>query len=264
MRFTRIRLDGTTGPLHIFRDHLAWVPRINDATGSGQCASVDSRIVEPMRWVRSNRRTFLACLCLAGFFASAPGSGHAQDKLQSVGVVLQPDGTWQYEGSPPEGMADRGVTRVYRISEYNPEGGGAVVRRWEWLATTSGVLQVAVNRSLEHPSTREAGSFVCSPMVIVRNLINFGMHRVVIGIRFLVEGRIVSSASIMAGPLDPGEQSLHVVHPIHVERCHEARGEVFVEACFLNDQLDCSASVVASEFGPIPLSMAEKNKTAEN
>jgi len=179
---------------------------------------------------------------------------------QGRDVDLNPDGTWSYipisKDNPVEAISNTGETITLRESIGSND---KIIRCWAVEEKSGGPIQIVVTRAVETEHSAHSQRDNCIPIVTVRNLNPHSLSRIISEIQFSNADGIGSSASIMFGPLDQGEEQGKTSAPLFVPGCKGLRGTVHIAFCRLDDGARCDAIVTASEFGVIPLTMSPRH-----
>lgn len=175
-------------------------------------------------------------------------------------VILLPNGTWKiddfHNADKVTAISDHGrsvtLTRTINPVTDQPE------LRWQYSRSRGGLLQIVISRAIS--TDRSGHSLIdnCIPVITVRNLTNLGVFRIVAEIEFtskVDDGR--SATSIMAGPLDDGEETDALASPLFLKSCDNLQATINVPYCAFENGLDCRNVITTTRFGTIPARMAD-------
>lgn len=180
-------------------------------------------------------------------------------------VLLLPDGTWKldqfYSADEVTAMSDHG--RVVKLTRTTDPTTKRPVLRWRYSKGHGGPLQIAVSRAITTDRSRHSKDDNCIPVITVRNLTNLGLFRIIAEVEFSVkDGGGQSAASIMAGPLDDGEEGDYLASPLFLETCKNLEATVNIPYCTFENGLDCRDVVTATRYGTIPATIAAPEEKA--
>ncbi|WP_028466911.1 hypothetical protein [Nisaea denitrificans] len=182
-------------------------------------------------------------------------------------VILLPDGTWKidqfYSADEVTAMSDHG--RVITLSRTTDPATKHPVLRWKYARGHGGPLQIVVSRAITTDRSKHSTDDNCIPVLTIRNLTNLGLFRIIAEVEFTVkDGSGQSATSVMAGPLDDGEEGDYLASPLFLETCKNLEATVNIPYCTFENGLDCRDVVTATQFGTIPAKIAApKEKAAQ-
>ncbi len=173
-------------------------------------------------------------------------------------ILLLPDGSWILEEPDMvdvvEAIADDG-RRVMLREQEDPET-GRTKRVWRDLGSAGGLIQVVIARTIQTDPSMHNDTAHCIPVITARNLSEAPIDRLVTDVEFTTPEEERDAASVMFGPLDPGEEQTITGPPLLLERCVGLTGDLAVPYCMFQNNIDCERLVVAGGRGVIPLSMS--------
>ena len=182
-------------------------------------------------------------------------------------VILMPDGTWKidqfYSADEVTALSDHG--RTVMLSRTIDPATKHPVLRWKYARGHGGPLQIVVSRAITTDRSRHSTDDNCIPVLTIRNLTNLGLFRIIAEVEFTVKnGSGQSATSVMAGPLDDGEEGDYLASPLFLETCKDLEATVNIPYCTFDNGLDCRDVVTATQFGTIPAKIAApKEKPAQ-
>lgn len=185
-------------------------------------------------------------------------------------VIILPDGTWKvdnyYQDDEVTAVSDHG--RLVMLTRTKDPQTGEFVRTWSYTTGHGGPLQVVVSRAITTDRSLHSKNDNCIPVITVRNLTSLGLFRLVAELEFTSANGKNSATSIMAGPLDDGEQGDFQSGPLFLETCTDLTAKLHIPYCKFENGVDCRTVVSASGFGTIPTALyhpeAETEATKSN
>ncbi|UUX48463.1 hypothetical protein NUH88_13710 [Nisaea acidiphila] len=169
-------------------------------------------------------------------------------------VLLLPDGTWKvddyYAADEVTAVTDHGRT-VVLTRKTDPASKDSVLQ-WEYTRGHGGPIQIVVSRAITTDRSQHSKNDNCIPVLTVRNLTSLGLFRIVAELQFTGPNNVKAATSIMAGPLDDGEQGDFLSGPLFLDSCDSLTAELHIPFCQFENGLDCSSVVAASAYGTIP------------
>lgn len=179
-------------------------------------------------------------------------------------VLLFQDGTWKvdqyYSADEVTAVSDHG--RIVSLTRTIDPQTKEPVLKWEYSRGHGGPLQIIVSRAITTDRSLHSKNDNCIPVVTVRNLTNLGLFRIVAELSFEGSGDAHASTSVMAGPLDDGEQGDYLSSPLFIATCSGLTARLHVPFCQFENGLDCRDVVTASSFGTIPAVLAPTPQNA--
>ncbi|WP_420402301.1 hypothetical protein [Nisaea sp.] len=174
-------------------------------------------------------------------------------------VLLFSDGTWKvdqyYSADQVTAVSDHG--RIVSLTRTIDPKTKEPVLRWNYARGHGGPLQIVVSRAITTDRSEHSKNDNCIPVITVRNLTNLGLFRIVAELQFDGAGEEVhASTSVMAGPLDDGEQGDYLSSPLFIDTCSGLTARLHIPFCQFENGLDCRDVVAASAFGTIPAVLA--------
>jgi hypothetical protein len=180
--------------------------------------------------------------------------------MQGLEVILKKDGTWHLQDRNSLGaiiaVTDTGDTVKLRFSQ---DEKGQPIRTWEYYGNGAGPIQIVVNDAVSTAKSPHSQDDNCIPTIKIRNLSKMTMENIVIEIEFESTSGQKSGVSVMAGPLDHGEEKQINGPALLVESCAGLTGYVTIPYCVFSNEAPCSPAVKTSEFGVIPLKRLDNN-----
>jgi len=177
-------------------------------------------------------------------------------------VLLFSDGTWKINRyhvlDKVTAISDHGRT-VNLMRTLDPKTNEPILR-WEYAEGHGGPLQIVVSRVITTDRSEHSKNDNCIPVITVRNLTNLGLYRIVAELEFGDATDIHASTSVMAGPLDEGEQGDYLSNPLILNSCLGLTARLHIPFCQFDNGLDCRDVVSASAFGSIPAVLASQQK----
>ena len=198
--------------------------------------------------------------------AGAPGSMVMPSSgLQAVvpgrRVILDRDGSWRHlrTDNLDQAVALTDTGQMVELTiESDPDG--EQLRTWRYLATGAGPLHIAVTRAVSTDKSLHSNRDNCIPVVSLRNLTKVRLFRIIIEIEFRDRSGKHGGTSLMAGPLEDGEQQEMVSSPLFLPGCDSLVGELHVPYCTFRDGTDCAHLVTASAIGSVPLTLSRSTE----
>lgn len=180
-------------------------------------------------------------------------------------VLLLPDGSWKidefYKADEVTAMSDHG--RAVLLSRITDPTTKKPVLRWKYARGHGGPLQIVISRAITTDKSRHSTNDNCIPVITIRNLTNLGLFRIVAEVEFTPkDGSGQSATSVMAGPLDDGEEGDYLASPLFLKTCSDLKASVSVPYCTFENGLDCRDVVTATRFGTIPAEIAVPEEKA--
>jgi hypothetical protein len=177
-------------------------------------------------------------------------------------VLLFQDGTWKvdqyYSADAVTAVSDHG--RIVSLTRTIDPQTKEPVLKWDYTTGHGGPLQIIVSRAITTDRSEHSKNDNCIPVVTVRNLTNLGLFRIVAELEFDGANDVHAATSVMAGPLDDGEQGDYLSSPLFLDSCSGLTAKLHVPFCQFDNGLDCRDVVTASAFGTIPAMLAPKQQ----
>lgn len=180
-------------------------------------------------------------------------------------ILLLPDGTWKidqfYSADKVTAISDHGRT-ITLIRTIDPATDKPLLH-WNYSQSHGGPLQIVISRAISTDRSGHSFTDNCIPVITIRNLTNLGIFRIVAEIEFTSQTDDSRSAtSIMAGPLDDGEETDSLSSPLFLKSCTNLQATVSVPYCTFENGLDCRGVITTTRFGTIPARMADPAEQA--
>ena len=176
-------------------------------------------------------------------------------------VILEQDGSWRHlrTDNLDQAVALTDTGQMVELT-IDPNADGTHRRTWRYLATGAGPLHVAVTRAVATDKSLHSNRDNCIPVVTLRNLTKVRLFRIIIEIEFRDTNGKRGGTSLMAGPLEDGEQQEIVSAPLFLPGCDSLVGELHVPYCTFRDGTDCAHLVAASAIGSVPLTLSRSTE----
>lgn len=180
-------------------------------------------------------------------------------------VLLLSDGSWKidqfYSVDEVTALSDHG--RTVMLSRKTDPATKHPVLRWKYARGHGGPLQIVVSRAITTDKSGHSTNDNCIPVITIRNLTSLGLFRIIAEVEFTSrDGNGQSATSVMAGPLDEGEEGDYLASPLFLETCKNLEATVSVPYCTFDNGLDCSDVVTATRFGTIPAQIIDLEEQA--